>query len=120
MKSIFVFRLLLIGLFFCLAVGSAKAADVTLAWDPNDPAPEGYRIFSRATDGNYDYASPAWQGSETTGIVSGLTEGETRAYVVRAYEGALESADSNEVVYTTPLPAVTIIYPPQPRNIVIR
>jgi hypothetical protein len=24
-----------------------QTAEVTLAWDPNDPAPDGYRIFQR-------------------------------------------------------------------------
>jgi len=97
----------------------ASAADVTLAWDPNDPTPEGYRIFNRQIDGTYDYTTPAWQGSATTGTVTDLTEGQQYAFVVRAYDGDLESADSEEVVYAPPVPSTQIVYPMQPHSITI-
>jgi hypothetical protein len=110
----------LICLAMCLSFAAfTRAADVTLAWDANDPAPEGYRIFTRTIDGAYDYDSPAWEGSETTGTVTKLVEGQQYAFVVRAYDGDLESADSDEVVYAPPVPPKQIIYPMQPQSITI-
>lgn len=97
----------------------AGAASVRLAWDANDPVPEGYRIFVRPAGGAYDYAVPAWQGPETTGAVDGLDRGSQYAFVVRAYQGGLESADSAEVVYTVPAENQVIVYPKQPSRIII-
>lgn len=82
---------------------SAFGATVKLAWDPNDPTPEGYRVFDRENQSVYDYSNPVWQGSETFCTLSNLLGHPmvvTRYYfVVRAYEGALESADSIEVYW---------------------
>ncbi|BBO75034.1 hypothetical protein DSCW_24510 [Desulfosarcina widdelii] len=87
----------------------SMAADVTLAWDANDPEPEGYRVFVRESGASYNYANPIWESdaaSETTCTLIGLTEGTTYYFVVRAYEGDLESADSEEVSYTPAAAAV--------------
>ncbi|BBO85475.1 hypothetical protein DSCO28_60410 [Desulfosarcina ovata subsp. sediminis] len=84
---------------------SAIAANVTLAWDANDPEPEGYRVFAREEGQSYDYQSPLWESDETTCTLTGLVEGTTYYFVVRAYDGTLESADSEEVSYT---PAATV------------
>ena len=81
----------------------SMAANVTLAWDANDPKPEGYRMFVRENGASYNYANPIWESdeaSETTCTLIGLTEGTTYYFVVRAYDGDLESADSEEVSYT--------------------
>ncbi|BBO88643.1 fibronectin type III domain-containing protein [Desulfosarcina ovata] len=88
---------------FCL-VTVAHSANVTLAWDANDPEPEGYRVFAREEGQSYDYQYPLWEGDETTCTLAGLVEGITYYFVVRAFEGTLESADSEEVSYT---PAAT-------------
>jgi hypothetical protein len=86
------------------------AADVTLAWDANDPEPEGYRVFVRESGAGYDYANPIWdsinKAQTTTCTLIGLTEGTTYYFVVRAYDGDLESADSEEVSYTPAAAAV--------------
>jgi hypothetical protein len=82
------------------------AASVTLEWDPNDPAPEGYRLFRRHIDGAYDYSSPVATLTGTS-YEDECPDGFTCAWVVRAYEGADESGDSNEVSSGTgdnPLP----------------
>lgn len=84
-----------------------QTAEVTLAWDANDPAPEGYRIYQRAEGDAYDYSQPVWTGSATTGTVYNLLYDTTYYFVVRAYEGTLESADSEEVTYSTPASPVT-------------
>ena len=52
-------------IFFLLPIQSFSA-QATLAWDPNDPAPEGYRIFQRIEGQTYDYSQPVWSGPGTT------------------------------------------------------
>jgi len=78
----------------------ALAANVTLQWDANDPQPEGYRVFVRQDGASYNYANPIWEDNLTECTLIGLTDGVTYHFVVRAYDGALESADSEEVSYT--------------------
>ncbi len=89
---------------FCLSLFAtdALAAQVTLAWDANDPTPDGYRLYQRLSGESFDYDQPVWTGSATTAPIDGLTEGTTYYFVVRAYVGADESGDSNEVEYTPP------------------
>lgn len=84
-------------------------ADVSLRWDANVPAPEGYRVFVREAGQAYDYENPIWGESQTTCTLISLVEGVTYHFVVRAYEGDLESADSEEVSYTPP-----VVVPNQP------
>lgn len=81
---------------------TAYCASVTLQWDPNDPPPEGYSLYARLVDQSYDYNNPVWKGSESSCTVDGLSDGTTYYFVVRAYDGEIESGDSNEVIYTTP------------------
>ena len=76
------------------------AANVTLRWDPNDPIPEGYRVFVREAGARYNYSNPIWEDNQTECTLIGLNEGTTYHFVVRAYNGDLESADSEEVTYT--------------------
>ena len=77
--------------------------NVTLMWDANSPAPEGYRVFGREEGQTYNYSSSLYEGTETTCTLNGLVEGTTYYFVVRAYSGSLESADSEEVSYTPAL-----------------
>lgn len=87
-----------------LFASSAFAGEVTLAWDPNDPKPEGYRLYARKEGQSYDYAHPTAEVRDQTMVtITGLPEdGSTTYFVVRAFEGALQSADSEEVSYTDP------------------
>ena len=84
------------------------AAQVTLAWDANDPTPEGYCLYQRTDNSTYDYSQPTWTGSGTTCTVADLVENTQYYFVVRAYDSGSESGDSNEVAYyaasTNPLP----------------
>jgi hypothetical protein len=85
---------------------------VRLSWDANAPAPEGYRVYQRIAGQAYDYSEPVWQGPETYAVINGPAFGVTHYYVVRAYDGELESIDSNEVSFTmasVPAPAFTYI-----------
>jgi hypothetical protein len=73
---------------------------VTLAWDANNPTPDGYRLFQRASGDSYNYHNFSDVGASTRHTVSGLSDGTTYHFVVRAYVGSEESGDSNEATYT--------------------
>ena len=97
-------------LIFMLFVTPCIAADVQLAWDANDPAPTGYAVFVRPIAGAYDYNDMAYDvGPALTVTIPALTEGQTYAFVARAYVEYTDatgnparnwSGDSNEIVYT--------------------
>jgi hypothetical protein len=94
-------------IFFLSISVMAQAAQVTLAWDPNSPAPEGYRIYQRLGGEGYDYTAPVWPKSgddptQTSCTISGLDDDASYFFVVRAFVGNDESGDSNEVNYVTP------------------
>ncbi len=95
---------LAIGIVFIL-FATAQAAQVTLAWDANDPAPDGYRLYQRTEGSTYDYATPAWSGPTTSASLDNLVDNTTYFYVVRAYAGTTESGDSNEVSFRSEPPA---------------
>ena len=77
----------------------SQAAQVTLTWDHNDPAPDGYCIYLRTEGQAYDYNQPCWIGIDTTGTVDGLEANTMHYFVVRAYVADQESADSDEVKF---------------------
>lgn len=77
----------------------SMSAEVSLAWDANDPPVDGYLLFIRAANYSYDYASPVWSGVDTTCTIENLSSG-TYYFVARAYSGDAESQDSNEVEVT--------------------
>jgi len=93
----FTFAILLfivcISILLCSSV--AFAADVTLAWNASSGA-DGYRLFSRKEGQSYNYSSPDWEGTATTGTVTGLSQDTTYYFVVRACNEHGESGDSNE------------------------
>jgi hypothetical protein len=93
-----VFFLFLLSLFCATAANAA----VTLEWDPNDPSPDGYRLFRRLDGEDYNYSDPLGDVTGTRYVDGTIAAGETYFYVVRAYEGENESGDSNEVSYTAP------------------
>ncbi len=91
--------------FFCilfLLPAFSIAAQMTMAWDPNDPTPEGYRIYQRTEGQAYDYSQPVWTGPYTTCTVDNLDDDITYYFIVRAYVGEIESGDSNEVSFLSP------------------
>jgi chitinase len=100
--SAILWSVLACALFFIFTcVTGAMAASVTLAWDANDPVPDGYRLFRRVENQAYNYSQPVWSGSGTTCTLDGFSDGTTYYFVVRAYVAQDESGDSNEVAYKT-------------------
>ncbi len=92
--------------FIILISAVSQAAQVTLAWDPNDPAPDGYRVFLHKAGETYDYAAPAWplagdNPQSTTCTINSLDADTEYYFVVRAYMGDDVSGDSNEIIYRT-------------------
>ena len=96
-----VLMLFLSGFFLTAMPSLLQAAQVTLAWDANNPTPDGYRLYQRLENQNYDYARPAWQGSATTCTLNDLQDGARYYFVVRAFSGSQDSGDSNEVNFET-------------------
>ena len=90
---------ILVALCLPLAATAARAAGVTLRWDPNTPTPEGYRAFARRSDQVYNNSRPDWEGSAVTCNLNNLEEQTEYYFVVRAYDDYAESADSDEVHY---------------------
>lgn len=92
----------IIVLFIGLPLISIADTQVTLAWDSNDPPPEGYRLYCREEGQTYDYHNFVWQGDYTFNscTIDGLNENKTYYFVVHAYSGNEESGDSNEVRYS--------------------
>jgi chitinase len=88
---------ILVPLLLLLATTAVTAASVSLRWDPNDPAPEGYRVFARKSGQAYNFSQPDWEGAATTCTIGVLDGGTDCYFVVRAFDGDLESADSEEV-----------------------
>jgi hypothetical protein len=101
---------ILTGLVLILIPTHVLAAQVTMAWDANNPAPEGYRVFQRIAGQAYDYAHPVWptdgnNHTETTCTITNLTADVAYYFVVRAYVGSDQSGDSNEISYQANQPA---------------
>ena len=94
-------RLLCLISFLSLILPAMGIADcqVTLQWDPNDPVPQGYRLYQRTANQAYDYADYIDTGTATTCTISELSEDTTYFFVVRAYVGSDLSGDSNEVEF---------------------
>jgi hypothetical protein len=96
-----------------------NAAEVTLRWDANDPAPEGYRLFVHSGSG-FDYGSPAWEGTSTQATLSDLSEDIEYHFVCRAFDGDIESGDSNEVIYTIEAAPEVLRYPKRPKTLILQ
>lgn len=112
MRKVFSFVIVLSVLFWSTL---SFAGEVTLAWDANDPTPDGYLLFERIGEGSqYNYTSPVLISDITNDsgqIPPNMTQitvkdlgrrGEILTYyfVLRAYVGTDQSGDSNEVYQT--------------------
>ena len=92
---------LIIVLIINIPLISIADMEVTLVWDFNDQAPEGYRLYCREEGQVYQDHDFVWQGDHTFNscTIDGLDENKTYYFVVRAFEDTVESANSNEVRY---------------------
>jgi len=97
--SFLVFAICMFSLFF--SPYNVWAVNVTLDWNANtEDDLGGYRIFYREEGQSYNYNSPAYEGTETTCIISDLGDNITYYFVVRAFDTSdNESADSAEACY---------------------
>ena len=74
-----------------------------LAWDwTNDPAGISFKVFKREVSAVYDYAAPAYTGTNTTCTISGIQGGTNYCFVARAFNATDESPNSNEVCLQRP------------------
>jgi hypothetical protein len=84
---------------------AALAARVTLAWDPNmEPDLAGYRLY-QGTSSSF-YSAPVSLGKTTQHEFTDLEPGATYYFAITALNASgHESAFSEEVSYTVPIPA---------------
>jgi len=84
-------------LFSLIAPLQAKAAG-TLMWDASTGTVQGYKVYYGTTSGG-PYPTSANAGTATSYALNNLPlqEGSTYYFVVRAYNQAGESANSNQV-----------------------
>ena len=78
-----------------------RAAEVTLAWDPNpEPAVEGYRVYYGKASGFYTNVIDV--GNRTDCVIPGLDAGTTYFLACTAYSATGDESDfSGEIVYAT-------------------
>lgn len=98
-EHLFLTAFLLLSFLIALMVipSRVQAAQVALAWDANTPVPDGYHLYRRLENQNYDYNQPVWEGTTTSCSLDDLQDGAIYYFTIRAYVGEQESGDSNEV-----------------------
>lgn len=82
---------------FAWVVSGAALADPRLVWDASSGEVTGYRVYYGLSQGSHPNNQSV--GKVTEYALSGLPLEESRTYyfVVRAFNGAGESGDSNEI-----------------------
>ena len=115
-----IFLIVLTFLAFCMVAYAqravAKDVEITFQWDADNSGNwEELRLFERAEQGTYDYATPKSTLPQTYAndlsqptqmtITTDFMDGQvtTKFWVIRAAAGELESADSDEVSFTVNL-----------------
>ena len=97
-------RLIIISLFAALLISGvpAKAAEITLAWDPNvEQNVSGYKVYNGTASRNYSGSVDV--GNWTSCVMSGLEPGRTYYFAAKAYNATGSESDySSEVVYSAP------------------
>lgn len=102
-----------VGLFLlALSPSALLAAQVTLRWDANQTAPDGYRLYQSNDAQGFDYSSPVWSGQAIEHTVTGLDPNTTYYFIVRAFKGSSESDDSNRVQFPEPVSATPPVNDP--------
>jgi len=97
-------RLIVILVFAAILLSGmpARAAEITLAWDPNtEPDLSGYKVYSGTASRNYSGTVDV--GNWTSCVMGGLEPGRTYYFAAKAYNAAGSESDySAEVVYSVP------------------
>jgi hypothetical protein len=90
--------------FFSVMAGTAFAANLTLAWDPNsEPDLTGYRVYCGESSRSYnDNLTKEVSSGTTTCEFTNLKEGTTYYFAAQAVSQTGESAYSQEISYTVP------------------
>ena len=91
---------------------------VTVAWDENNPVPEGYIIFWGTTSGNYTNSHDVGKATQYT--IPDLQEGATYYFAAKAYDADGNESDySEEISHTIATPntsPTTPLVPTGPAN----
>ena len=96
----FLFVLIVFSLIFA-STPEVRAADVTLAWDPNpEPSVQGYRVYYGKASGFYTNVLDV--GNRTDCVIPGLDAGTTYFLACTAYSATGDESNfSGEIVYAT-------------------
>jgi hypothetical protein len=94
------FVLIVFSLIFA-STPEVRAADVTLAWDPNpEPSVQGYRVYYGKASGFYTNVLDV--GNRTDCVIPGLDAGTTYFLACTAYSATGDESNfSGEIVYAT-------------------
>jgi len=108
-RTLYLISFLVICVLCSLPLPSASAATVTVAWDENAETDViGYKFYYGTSSGNYQPTEGVDVENNTSCSVSGLDEGTTYYFAVKAYnDKTLESEYSEELVYTIPITTIT-------------
>jgi hypothetical protein len=108
-RTFYLLSFLVICVLCSLPLPSASAATVTVAWDENiETDVIGYKFYYGTSSGNYQPMEGVDVENNTSCSVSGLDEGTTYYFAVKAYnDKSLESDYSEELVYTIPITTIT-------------
>jgi hypothetical protein len=103
-------RIAIVALLFSLCIlplSVANAATLTVGWNASPSAVAGYKFFYGTSSDNYDYVVDV--GNNTSCSISGLEEGTTYYFTVKAYNSErLESEFSEELKYTVTLSNMSV------------
>ena len=92
----------LIALVILVPATAHALTPVTVAWDANDPVPDGYILYWGTSSGNYPNSHDV--GAATQYTIPGLQDGLTYYFAVKAYDDGNESAYSQEISHTVGTP----------------
>ena len=88
--------------FFVAPLAAHALTPVTVAWDENNPVPEGYILYWGTTSGIYTDSHNV--GNATQYTIPGLQDGLTYYFAVKAYDDGTESGFSQEISHTVGTP----------------
>lgn len=92
----------LIALVILVPATAHALTPVTVAWDENNPVPEGYILYWGTSSGNYSDSQDV--GAATQYTIPDLQDGLTYYFAVKAYDDGNESDYSQEISHTVATP----------------